>query len=615
MATSNIPGDLPQTRKRNVAPGYDSNPAIRGAQASADAAAQQDALTSISVAPGYDANPSIRNAQASADAAAQKTAVTGASAKPAYDNNPTIRNAQADNDALNQYVNTKIGQKDSLTNADLQALGLNTVASAKPIPAPVAAASNVPGNPQRAALLEKQLNQPVTGPRTPKPAPAAPVAAGVSMTPGATDRLIDFGSGIAKTAGGLLTAIPAEVFDQGRMLIADATDSTLTPEQQSYARDRLGGSLMVDGFNDIGSSFSGGKQAVAQAIGATPATAAQTSGKPSAPKPEATKRPGSAPSKASGNAPGAPAKAEPASGEWANVGGGMVARTNAEGVTEFSNQASDVKAAKGNFKAPAGTGGQGGGDLASLGSASNLGNGKGTFSVLGEEGDAQLALERYDRAAQENAKARLLRRSMEGSGIAGTGDSGQVERLARKAGIQRGAARKATLAELDAAIGKNRVADAADVAADARKKPQWQQESERTKAGTENSKALVEQQLLEASAQQQTARAKNLTQLEQIIADPNSSTEQRADARQTYDLLTTPAKDRFITVKGGENESGAEQASKLYDTTRGDYVEGSADAPSNQPAYVVGRIHTDSRGNQAVFKGYDANGNAKWEKI
>jgi hypothetical protein len=153
------------------------------------------------------------------------------------------------------------------------------------------------------------------------------------------------------------------------------------------------------------------------------------------------------------------------------------------------------------------------------------------------------------------------------------------------------------------------------VAAEAREKPQWQQESERTKAGTENSKALVEQQLLQASAQQQTARAKNLTRLEQIIADPNSTAEQRADARQTYDLLTTPAKDRFITVKGGENESGAEQASKLYDTTRGDYVEGSAGAPSNQPAYVVGRIHTDSRGNQAVFKGYDANGNAKWEKI
>lgn len=487
--------------------------------------------------------------------------------------------------------------------------------------------ATTPGNPERAAAMQAQFNQPVTGPRSPQPVTgpnsaqpvkATPAAAGLSTTPGVADRLIDFGSGVAKTAGGMLTAIPAEVFDQGRMLIAGATDSTLTPEQQSYARDRLGGSLIVDGFNDIGSSFSGGKQAVARAIGATPANSAPTGGKPSAPKPAATKIPGSAPGNAPSKAPDAPARTETAGSEWGNVGNGIVARTNSDGVTEFSNQASDLSAAKGNFKAPAATGSQGGDDLASLGSARNLGNGKGAFSVLGEEGDAQLALERYGRAAQINKESNRLRRSMERGGSSGAvvvGDSGEVERLARKAGIQAGSARKATLAELNAAIDKNRAADAAEVAADAREKPQWQQESERTKADTENSKALVEQQLLEASAQQQTARAKNLTSLEQIIADPNSSAEQRADARQTYDLLTTPAKDRYITVKGGENESGAEQASKLYDTTRGDYVEGTTGAPTSQPSYVVGRIHTDSRGNQAVFKGYDANGNAQWEKI
>lgn len=67
------------------------------------------------------------------------------------------------------------------------------------------APGGVPGNPARAAAMQAQYDQPVTGPRTPQPSTAKPIAAGVNSgeQPGLANDMTDGLAGAGKAALGV----------------------------------------------------------------------------------------------------------------------------------------------------------------------------------------------------------------------------------------------------------------------------------------------------------------------------------------------------------------------------------------------------------------------------
>lgn len=215
--------------------------------------------------------------------------------------------------------------------------------------------------------------------------------------------------------------------------------------------------------------------------------------------------------------------------------------------------------------------------------------GKTSFSVQGGKGDARTALEIGDAKNAQLRQMVSLQRDHElgsGRGNVGQVSSTAIEQAARKAKITGSATDRADydrLVKLDAGQAADRIEQ------NGKQKPGWKTDAEKAAAQAITAKAETEQQLNAATSQQQAARARNVAALEAAIVDPNATPEERAIARNNYDVLTTPVKDRYLTVAGGTNEFGAKDSSKVFDATAGQMV---GEGGAQQQAAPPGMTHT-----------------------
>ncbi|MDH1012318.1 hypothetical protein N5C80_26600 [Pseudomonas nicosulfuronedens] len=419
--------------------------------------------------------------------------------------------------------------------------------------------SRLPGNAGRAQQMQSQYDQPVTGPR-----------------------------GVVGQAASAAPALPRlGTGDLGKWLSNQPT--TRMPEYRFGARRQpLSGE-------------SGGAGSSGQLPTATQSPAVSLSAPSPAAATPATASPALTPERIqamtrqavrtpfAGGAPDLPGinQALPEDNGWRRTGfgarrqgGDIAARVGANGQAEFSNDAGTVASASGNYGnfgarrsagTPAAQPGYGAfrrtpEDLASTGTAANLGNGVGTFSQA-QAGDAQLALDRFERANQQRQQ------------MVQTAQRGELGNNGGQVNIVRDSSRSPTISEVqnarlegqlartdalrqnsnsDAALASQRIA------------------SEQQQMGTED----LQQQRLAQQVQggdfdlQQQDR---IDQLRAQLADPSLSDEQRAQVQQAYTYLTTPAKDRYRgqDVILGRDETGKDiRGTQLIDVTTGQPVAG-----------------------------------------
>lgn len=272
------------------------------------------------------------------------------------------------------------------------------------------------------------------------------------------------------------------------------------------------------------------------------------------------------------------------------AGGEIVGRIGADGVPEFTNDAKAVAGAQampkggfgypgratatpGNMTAPAGARvlasgtnvPAGDAELARTGSAANVGNGIGTFSVMGEAGDAQRAIATFERANQIRGGIPQRRE---------IGDNGG------RVTVVRDSSRAPTTAEIinERRDLQQREADRADRLADSRIATDGRNTN---LAEQRQSLDMAKGDVELAAAESALATSQELDAIRQRLADPSLSDDDRKALVDTYYAMTTPAKDRYMEVKGGENEAGAQQASRVLDRRTGQYVDGGA--PSAPP--------------------------------
>lgn len=266
------------------------------------------------------------------------------------------------------------------------------------------------------------------------------------------------------------------------------------------------------------------------------------------------------------------------------AGGEIVGRRGADGVMEFTNDTKAQAAATGGV--PGGMG--------------RVGDGKGTFSVMGEAGDSQRAIATFERANQ--IRGGIPRRREIGD------NGGQVT-------VVRDSARAPTVTELanERRDLQQREADRADRLADSRIATDGRNtELAEQRQSLDMAKGDVEL----AAAESALATSQELDAIRQRLADPSLGQEERAALEATYYAMTTPAKDRYMTVEGGTGEFGEKQASRVLDRRTGQYVDAGAPAQA-APAgrFTAGKVYKDGNGNKARFNGYDAQGNPQWETL
>lgn len=261
------------------------------------------------------------------------------------------------------------------------------------------------------------------------------------------------------------------------------------------------------------------------------------------------------------------------------AGGPIVGRVGANGVPEFTNDAQAVAGAQpmpaagfsapstrsrapGAMTAPAGARVLASGtnvpgadaELAATGSAANIGNGVGGFSVMGQEGDAAKAIATYDRANAIRAGAPRP---------AELGDNGG------KVTVVRDSSRAPTMAEL-----LNDRRDRADASAglDQRRVANDERRTEAEIArNAANDQSAQQLQGFQISAAQ---RAEQLYVAYQQASDPQ---EKAALAEQIRVLNGKEQPNRFTVVPGGQE----------YDTTAGALVNRPARVLNNQSGEFV----------------------------
>lgn len=224
------------------------------------------------------------------------------------------------------------------------------------------------------------------------------------------------------------------------------------------------------------------------------------------------------------------------------------------------------------------------------GGMGRVGDGKGTFSVMGEAGDAERAIATFDRANQIRGGIPRQRE---------LGDNGG------KVTVVRDSTRAPTLTELvnERRDLQQREAGRADRLAESR----IATDSRATDlAGQKQALEMAKGSVELAAAESALATSQELDAIRQRLADPSLGEEERKALVDTYYAMTTPAKDRYMEVKGGENEAGAQQASRVLDRRTGQYVDGGA--PKTAPA--VGTVQGGYR-----FKGGNPADQNNWEKV
>jgi hypothetical protein len=459
-------------------------------------------------------------------------------------------------------------------------------------------AGSVPGNPARAAQMQAQFNQPVSKGSSPllaaQPSQVQPAVGGG----GGDQRPATAGdsAGLQRMIGGSLSIAPAAIWEGAKNLGTDLQNTAYSlidaepvprpgyPRTTQLAQEIAGGaSAFSDANSNLLSSAKGGardlfgaKQAPQPATPQQPATptAATASSGPAAaaPKPEAA-----APIKTTAN-PANPANPTvepvPESPYFATGTDQIAVRMNGS-TPEFTN---DKSAAAGARAMPAGGRGSpllaaGVSNLADdvplerRGSINNIGNGVGGFSQ-NTQGDAALALGRFERAGEEREK--MIQASRRG----GIGEGGG------RVTVVRDSSREPSIAEL---------------MNDRMQSRQVQDETARTQAQQsimEGADQLKTSQLNRQKTQQELDAGQvglesqqRLAKLGAMMADPNLGTDQRQAARDAYTSLSTPAKDRFKSQDFilGRDEDGRDiRGTQLIDVTTGRPVMGIGDQVSEQ---------------------------------
>lgn len=440
------------------------------------------------------------------------------------------------------------------------------------------------GNPQRAAAMQAQFDQPVTGPRG-VIQPAKQTSFDATNTPvkalgGIAAGLANAGSGIVNTAAGAAESLLAAPLDAARNTAARAfggDPSTLSGGPSAFRDTAF--SRLDKGLGQLSTTGSQIAGAGRDALGVAPAKPSMPSiGSqsliPSAAASERVREP-------DGNAtaaPGAQATAAPDLNAWTDTGNGIAARLGAGGVPEFSNAPGAVTGAQampanGLGGAPLRTPGVSNladdVPLAQRGSINNIGNGIGGGLSVGEDGDAQMSIGRFERANQIRAEMNANRpRELGDAGgrVTVVRDSSRAPTIAERLSDRR------ERADASAGLDQRRVAN------DERRTDVDIARNEQQTANDQLSQLKIGQEI--EAGQLSLDTAKRMETLRQQLADPNLDPAQRAQLESAYYAMDTSAKDRYMAVTGGTNEAGGKDASRVFDRRTGQYIDVQGDQKS-----------------------------------
>lgn len=366
--------------------------------------------------------------------------------------------------------------------------------------------------------------------------------------------LLDVPAGIGQAVAGAAQVPIAAGRDALRNVAAYAVGgdpSTLPGGAARYRDEAVGG--VQQGLDRISGATEGLRAAGREALGVQPRDGA---GVAPAASPAPTATSGMTPERiqamaresaamlpeASAPSADAPEFVSPAGNGYTQAGNGIAMRQGADGVPEFTN---DTAAVSGARAMPAG-------------GMSRVGDGVGGGLSVGAPGDAQMAIDRFERANQE--RAQMIQASRRGE----IGEGGG------RVTVVRDSSRSPTLADL-----QNARLDA--------RQAQTEGQRQQTQQGAANSaveraattQRMGTEQLNQQRLQQQIAEGdlgvqdrQRLDQLRAQINDPNLSEQQRAQAMDAYNALSiTP--DARLKAQQEANSQQQRLISDLYKSFSG----------------------------------------------
>lgn len=613
------------TNTPSARPGYDMSPTIRGAQAADDSKMQAKAVAPV-VRPGYDAMPVVRSAQAAADRNMQAGAMPAATAPGASSANGAVDSAMQSGSVRN----AETAQRGLLGEAVTTAAGQQAIQTALT----PASQAPTPGNPDRAARMQAQFDQPVT--KGGQPTANQPVAAGIP-SPKAGGAFVEGLRGAAEAGLGIAAYPASAVYDGVRNAagyLFDGNTDQLT-QYRDGAADLIGAG--VDRMSDSAAQLRESAGATVRgALGIEKRAQAASTGQPSAGNPyrgepfdQWAKSQGATPSASPATPSTSPtaASADKQDNGYRMIGTdaergldpGIAVKVGADGVPMFTNDKQAIAGAGGDFVAsgfprarqstpagqmvaPAGSRVLASGTNASteaqqfaqLGSVRNLNNGIGTFSQA-ESGDAQLAYDRNERAIAERYKMNDISRR------------GEIGEGGGRVTVVRDSSRPPTIADMLGARLDGRKAETEALRTDAQL---GLKRDAREAADSQLNQSVQQQQLLVGNLDMADRQ-----RIQNLYAQYESAApgDRAALAEQIRVLTGKDQPARYAVAPGGQE----------YDTTAGALV--------NRPARVfnsqTGEFSDPAGGGQAaqlepgtVRNGYKFNGGNpadknNWSKV
>ncbi len=455
------------------------------------------------------------------------------------------------------------------------------------------APGGVPGNPARAAAMQAQYDQPVTGPRQPKPVSTQPVAAGVNLRsgeqPSVANDVADGLAGAGKVAVGVAGYPVLAAYDGVRNAAGSLAggDTSQIEQYRGGARN-----LISEGAEQVSTASANLRERTAtatrDALGIDQAPAVGVP-RAKASAPAVPSAPAAGPAAAAEQA--APTAAgqnvtEPGPGVgWVRTGNGVGAaggeiamRRNEQGQVEFTNETASPEAVAGAKAMPAGgfgvpRRGAESEDLVGRGSAANVGNGVGTFSQM-EAGSSAEALARFERANKIRGEQIAEDGGLK---VAGIRDSSRMPTAAEL--VNNRLERQDTRDQLDAArTNQDAQLTASRVATEGMQQQKLQQEIE--------------------AGQYSVQDRQRIAALQAQMTDPNLSLEERLAAQQAYTSLTTQAKDRFKSqdVILGRDDTGKDiRGTQLIDVTTGQPVAGAVGSSQRRAAVTMAEVEQTAK--------------------
>lgn len=577
-------------------PGYDMSPAIRGAQAADDRKMQAKAVAPV-VRPGYDAMPAVRSVQAAADRNMQAGAMPAATAPGAGNANGAVDSAM---------------QSGSLRNAETAQRGLlgeavTTAAGQQAIQTALTPTMPTPGNPERAARMQAQFDQPVT--KGGQPTANQPVAAGIP-SPKAGGPVSEGLRGAAEAGLGIAAYPASAVWDGVRNAAGylSGGDTDQLTQYRDGAADLIGAG--VDRMSDSAAQLRESAGATVRgALGIEKRTQAASTGQPSAGNPyngepfDQWAKGQSAMRSTSPATPNTSPVSADAPDEQDNgytrtgigqgrQGGEIVGRIGVNGVPEFTNEAATPGAVTG---------------AGSVGGIGRVGNGQGgTFSV-GTAGDAQLAYDRNERAISERDK------------MIGLSRRGEIGEGGGRVTVVRDSSRSPTTADIQNARLDGRKAETEALRTDAQL---GLKRDARESADGQLNRGLQQQQLQVGNLDMADRQ-----RIQNLYAQYESAApgERAALAEQIRTLTGKDQAQRFTVVPGGQEVDPVTQQlvtrpARVINNQTGSFVDQQGGEQASQPEqgaakFESGRVYRNSAGERAIYRGVDANGNDKWESV